>query len=284
MRGFTIRLPLDLFVVASANPEDYTSRGRIITPLKDRLGSQIRTHYPRSLEHEIAIVRQEKQRFPRGRRDPARRRARRSWRSSSPSSPTSPGGRPRSASGAASRSACRSPTWRSSRRRRSSARSGSASRWRRRGSRDLGAVLAVDDRQGRGRDRRRGHARGADRRAARDEGGVRDVQPPRVARPAVDPVIEAFEDGLVLETGERVPSREYVRWMREVPGLARRGRAARHVRRDRRRPGARARRVRRRVPARGPPPAAPPQQGPRRDGRDVPALTPRSRVPSRWPS
>ena len=64
IRGFTIRLPLDLFVVASANPEDYTSRGRIITPLKDRLGSQIRTHYPRSLEHEVAIMRQEKQVFP----------------------------------------------------------------------------------------------------------------------------------------------------------------------------------------------------------------------------
>jgi magnesium chelatase subunit I len=64
VRGFTIRLPLDLFVVASANPEDYTSRGRIITPLKDRLGSQIRTHYPRSLEHEVAIMRQEKQAFP----------------------------------------------------------------------------------------------------------------------------------------------------------------------------------------------------------------------------
>jgi magnesium chelatase subunit I len=51
-------------VVASANPEDYTSRGRIITPLKDRLGSQIRTHYPRTLEHETRIVRQEKVRFP----------------------------------------------------------------------------------------------------------------------------------------------------------------------------------------------------------------------------
>jgi magnesium chelatase subunit I len=63
VRGFTIRLPLDLFVVASANPEDYTSRGRIITPLKDRLGSQIRTHYPRTLEHEVAIIRQEKQGF-----------------------------------------------------------------------------------------------------------------------------------------------------------------------------------------------------------------------------
>ena len=50
VRGYTLRLPLDLFVVASANPEDYTSRGRIITPLKDRLGSQIRTHYPRTID------------------------------------------------------------------------------------------------------------------------------------------------------------------------------------------------------------------------------------------
>ncbi|HEY6057927.1 MAG TPA: hypothetical protein VIV06_07830 [Candidatus Limnocylindrales bacterium] len=64
IRGFAVRLPLDLFVVASANPEDYTSRGRIITPLKDRLGSQIRTHYPRTLEHEIEIMRQESTRFP----------------------------------------------------------------------------------------------------------------------------------------------------------------------------------------------------------------------------
>ncbi len=63
IRGFVVRLPLDLYMVASANPEDYTSRGRIITPLKDRLGSQIRTHYPRTLEHEMAIVRQEKHRF-----------------------------------------------------------------------------------------------------------------------------------------------------------------------------------------------------------------------------
>jgi magnesium chelatase subunit I len=63
VRGYTLRLPLDLFVVASANPEDYTSRGRIITPLKDRLGSQIRTHYPRTIEDEIAIMQQERTRF-----------------------------------------------------------------------------------------------------------------------------------------------------------------------------------------------------------------------------
>ena len=59
VRGYKIRLPLDIVLVASANPEDYTNRGRIITPLKDRFGSQIRTHYPLEVETEMAIVRQE---------------------------------------------------------------------------------------------------------------------------------------------------------------------------------------------------------------------------------
>ncbi|ACZ42778.1 magnesium protoporphyrin chelatase, putative [Thermobaculum terrenum ATCC BAA-798] len=59
IRGYKIRLPLDLFVVASANPEDYTNRGRIVTPLKDRFGSEIRTHYPEELEYEIEIMEQE---------------------------------------------------------------------------------------------------------------------------------------------------------------------------------------------------------------------------------
>ena len=133
-----MRLPLDLFVVASANPEDYTNRGRIITPLKDRLGSQIRTHYPRTLEHEIAIVRQERTRF-----DPqdgvpavvmppfmeelvaelthlARRSADISQRSG------------------VSASASRSRTPKSSKRRRSSGPSGWASHWRPLGSRTSG--------------------------------------------------------------------------------------------------------------------------------------------------
>ena len=60
IRGYRIRLPLDIYVVASANPEDYTNRGRIITPLKDRFGSQIRTHYPREIETEVGIVEQER--------------------------------------------------------------------------------------------------------------------------------------------------------------------------------------------------------------------------------
>ncbi|MFZ9911268.1 MAG: sigma 54-interacting transcriptional regulator [Ilumatobacteraceae bacterium] len=59
VRGYKIRLPLDVLLVASANPEDYTNRGRIITPLKDRFGSQIRTHYPLDVETEMQIVRQE---------------------------------------------------------------------------------------------------------------------------------------------------------------------------------------------------------------------------------
>jgi magnesium chelatase subunit I len=59
VRGYALRLPLDLVLVASANPEDYTNRGRIITPLKDRFGAEIRTHYPVSLEAELALIRQE---------------------------------------------------------------------------------------------------------------------------------------------------------------------------------------------------------------------------------
>ncbi len=59
IRGYKIRLPLDVMLFASANPEDYTNRGRIITPLKDRFGAQIRTHYPLEVETEVAIARQE---------------------------------------------------------------------------------------------------------------------------------------------------------------------------------------------------------------------------------
>src|SRR5258708_898566 len=63
IRGYKIRLPLDVFVVVSANPEDYTNRGRIITPLKDRFGSQIRTHYPQTIDHEIQIMEAERYTF-----------------------------------------------------------------------------------------------------------------------------------------------------------------------------------------------------------------------------
>lgn len=64
IRGHRVRMNLDVVVVATANPEDYTNRGRIITPLKDRYGAQIRTHYPRTTEDELKIVDQERGRFP----------------------------------------------------------------------------------------------------------------------------------------------------------------------------------------------------------------------------
>jgi magnesium chelatase subunit I len=59
VRGYQLRMPLDLLLVASANPEDYTNRGRIITPLKDRFGAEVRTHYPLALEDELNLIAQE---------------------------------------------------------------------------------------------------------------------------------------------------------------------------------------------------------------------------------
>ena len=179
IRGFTIRLPLDLFVVASANPEDYTSRGRIITPLKDRLGSQIRTHYPRSLEHEVAIIRQEKQVFPDREGIPpvvvpgfmedlvaelthlARRSPEISQRS-----------------GVSVRVSVANMEVLEAAAIKRAVRLGepvAAPRISRPGCRP-----GVDDRQGGGRDGRGGHARGADRGAPGDEGRVRHLQPLRL--------------------------------------------------------------------------------------------------------
>jgi magnesium chelatase subunit I len=59
IKGYPVRLPLDVMLVFTANPEDYTARGKIITPLKDRIGSEIRTHYPATLDHALAITEQE---------------------------------------------------------------------------------------------------------------------------------------------------------------------------------------------------------------------------------
>ena len=59
IKGYPVRLPLDVAIVFSANPEDYTARGKIVTPLKDRIGSEIRTHYPESIDEAIAITEQE---------------------------------------------------------------------------------------------------------------------------------------------------------------------------------------------------------------------------------
>ncbi len=217
IRGFQVRLPLDLFVVASANPEDYTSRGRIITPLKDRLGSQIRTHYPRSLEDEISIVRQEKRTFP--------------PRDDIP--PVVVPGFMEELVAELTHLARRSPDI--------SQRSGVSVRVSvsnlevleaaaiKRAVRldepvaaprisDLGAILASTS--GKVEVETVGEDTPEDRIVERlVTKAVFATFNRHVSLDRLAPVIEAFEDGLVIETGDRVPSREYVRWMREIPGM-----------------------------------------------------------------
>jgi magnesium chelatase subunit I len=217
IRGFTVRLPLDLFVVASANPEDYTSRGRIITPLKDRLGTQVRTHYPRTLDHELAIVHQEKQRFEPGDGEPtvvvpafidellaelthlARRSPEISQRSGVSVRVTVANSEVLEA--AALRRAIRL------------GESVGAPRIS-----DLGAVIASTvgkiELESVGDDAP--EERIVERLITK---ALFATFGRRVAIDDLDEVVLAFEDGLVVETGDRVPSRDYVRWAHEVPGL-----------------------------------------------------------------
>jgi magnesium chelatase subunit I len=217
IRGFTVRLPLDLFVVASANPEDYTSRGRIITPLKDRLGSQIRTHYPRTLDHELAIVHQEKKRFVGADGEPtvvvpgfmeellaelthlARRSPEISQRSGVSVRVTVANAEVLEA--AALRRAVRL------------GETVAAPRVS-----DLGAVVASTVGK-------------IELESVGDEAPEERVVERLITKALfttfgrsidideLDDVVLAFEDGLVVDIGERVPSRDYVRWMAEIPGL-----------------------------------------------------------------
>ena len=108
VRGYKIRLPLDVMLFASANPEDYTNRGRIITPLKDRFGAQIRTHYPLEVDIEVDIARAGGG-AARG-RGRAGRRARATWSRSSPRSASWPARARTSTSAPACRCASPCPT------------------------------------------------------------------------------------------------------------------------------------------------------------------------------
>ncbi len=217
IRGFQVRLPLDLFVVASANPEDYTSRGRIITPLKDRLGSQIRTHYPRTLDHELAIVRQEKHRFVGGDDEPAiavpgfmeellaelTHLARRSPEISQ-------------RSGVSVRVTVANTEVLEAAALRRAVRLGETVAAPR--VSDLGSVIASTvgkielESVGDDAPEERIVERLITKALFATFGRRVDVDD-------LDDVVLSFEDGLVVETGDRVPSREYVHWMGEVPGL-----------------------------------------------------------------
>ena len=221
IRGFTVRLPLDLYVVASANPEDYTSRGRIITPLKDRLGSQIRTHYPRSLDQELSIVAQEKHRFGvEGEADAATptvvvppfmeelvaeitHLARRSPEISQ-------------RSGVSVRVSVANMELLEAAALKRAVRLGEAVAAPR--VSDLGAVVAST--VGKIELESVGDEAPEERVVERlITKALYSTFNRRVTLDDLDPIVEAFEDGFIVETGERTPSREYVSWLREVPGM-----------------------------------------------------------------
>ncbi len=217
VRGYVLRLPLDLFVVASANPEDYTSRGRIITPLKDRLGSQIRTHYPRRIEQEIAIMRQERTRFEELQGIPAieeppfmleliaelthlARRAPEISQRSGVSVRVSITNLETVLASALKRAVrLGEPT--------------AAPRVS-----DLGALLAstIGKIELETLSDEAPEERVVDRLLSR---ALYNSFARQVDIDALDEVVLAFESGLVIETGLDMHSREYVRWVRETPGL-----------------------------------------------------------------
>ena len=217
IRGFTVRLPLDLYVVASANPEDYTSRGRIITPLKDRLGSQIRTHYPRTLDDEMSIVRQEKHRFAVAEGAPvvvvppfmeeavaelthlARRSPEISQRSGVSVRVS-----------VANMEVLEAAALKRAIRLGESLASPRVS--------DLGAVVASTV----GKVELESIGDGAPEERVVERLITKALYATftrRVILDDLDPVVDAFEEGFIIETGEATPSREYVAWAREVPGL-----------------------------------------------------------------
>ncbi len=218
IRGYVLRLPLDLFVVASANPEDYTSRGRIITPLKDRLGSQIRTHYPRTIEIEMTIMRQERMRLE-DEDDPVI--AEPAWMLELVAQIThlarhSPDISQRSGVSVRVSVANLEVLIASALRR--AVRLGETEGAPR--VSDLSALLpaTVGKLEMETLGDEAPEERVIDRLLSR---AMADVFRRRVDMDELDEVVDAFESGLVMETGEDIPSREYVRWVRETPGLGR---------------------------------------------------------------
>ena len=218
IRGFTVRLPLDLYVVASPTPRTTPRAAGSSRRSRTASGSQIRTHYPRTLDHEMAIVRQEKQRF-----DPRRRAcppivvpafmeelvaelthlARRSPEISQ-------------RSGVSVRVSVANMEVLEAAALKRAVRLGEPLAAPR--VSDLGAVDRLDE-----------SARSSSRSVGDEAPEERIVERlitkalyatfnRRVTLDDLDPVVEAFEDGFIVETGERTPSREYVAWMREVPG------------------------------------------------------------------
>ena len=215
VRGHNLRLPLDLFFVASANPEDYTSRGRIITPLKDRMGSQIRTHYPRTIEHELQIMEQERARFddtdivvdePDFMLEIVAELSHLARRASEVSQ----------RSGVSVRVSISNLETLLANALRRAVRLGETSASPRMS--DLGALVpsTIGKLELESLSDEIPEERVVDRLLAR---AIHDVFGRRVDLASLQEVVEAFESGLVIRTGESVPSRDYVRWIRETPGM-----------------------------------------------------------------
>ncbi len=242
VRGYQLRLPLDLLLVASANPEDYTNRGRIITPLKDRFGAEVRTHYPLELDDELALIAQEAAVLWDDAEPRRAARARRTCSRSSAGSPAPSATRRRSTSAPASRPGSRSPRSRRSPPRPCAAPRSPASRSPWPGCADLPAVIPAS----------RGKVEFDDADEGREfevldhllRRAVAETYRARLAGLDLRPLQEKFDDGLPVETGDTVGRGRLLAQLGPVPGAGRPARPARARRRS-----ARARR-----PSASPPP------------------------------
>ena len=217
VRGYALRLPLDLVLVASANPEDYTNRGRIITPLKDRFGAEIRTHYPLTLDEELALT--HRRRWSPGTAPTPARTCPSTWWRSSRGSPGWSGPRPRWTRGPGSRPGSPSPR---------------PSRWPPRAVRraaltgeaqpvaricDLPPIV--------------GSLRGKVEFEVSEEGretevlehllrrAIADTFRSRLGSADLSGLLATFEEGGSVETGDMVPAATLLNRIGEVPGLAR---------------------------------------------------------------
>ena len=216
IKGYPVRLPLDVLMAFTANPEDYTARGKIITPLKDRIGSEIRTHYPAGRADAMAITAQEAW-LARNGADAATPRCRRSSPRSSRRSRSRRGRIAASTSAPASASGCRSRRWRTS------CRTPSGGRWRRarrwpcpRHRRLRGA--AVDHRQV--RDGVRGRAQGR-RDVAREliRAAVATVADGYLSHLETRQVIEWFDLGGSLQLSDTMSAADVLAHAPQVQGL-----------------------------------------------------------------
>ena len=214
IKGYPIRLPLDVLLVFTANPEDYTARGKIITPLKDRVGSEIRTHYPATVEEGMAITAQEAwvQRIP-----AASCTCRITFAKSSSRSLSSRATISASTTAPASASACPSPRSRPSSAAPSSAPRAMAKSTSARASDVYAAIPAMT---GKMELEYEGELKGADP-IAREliRAAVGKVYTKYIGDANLQPVVQWFENGGDLKMPENATATEQLAALRRIPGL-----------------------------------------------------------------